>query len=157
MTNGGENGGGDDATPTFKSELPETDETVSPPVDLPPSPEIVTPPPGFTAAVPGPIESECQIQTSAAVLNWEFAEPRGEQQVDVSIFDEFVPGNYLTSQILSPETDSLTWNGLIPGAIYYWRISTRVDDAWVASESAQFQTEDCPQFDEAQTSAQRRT
>ena len=159
MTNGGNGDGGSAGTPTptFVSNLPETDETVSPPVSPPPTPQLVTPPPGFTAALPGSILSECQIQTAAVVLNWQVAQPRGDQQVDLSVFDEFVPGNYLASQTLSSDTDSLTWQGLIPGAIYHWRISTRINDAWVASETAQLQTEGCPQFDERQTSAQWRT
>lgn len=163
VANGGDNGGDDNGgdgltpTPTFPSKLPDTDETVSPNVTPPSDVEVVEPPPGFNLAIPGSVESECQTQTAAAVLNWQVAEPRGDQQVDVSVFDEFVPGNYLSSQVLASNTDSLTWQGLIPGALYHWRISTRINNAWVASESGQFQTEGCPQLDEAQTSALWRT
>jgi hypothetical protein len=148
--NGGQDGGdGAAPTPTFVSELPETDEIVSPPAATPPAVELVPPPPGFSPAVPQSSESECQVNYAAIVLNWQTAQPDGDQTVDLAAhYDEFVPGRYLSTQTLAADTDSLTWNGLIPGTVYYWRVSTRLNDVWVASQSAEFETIGCPQLDE---------
>ena len=157
VTNGDQSG---DAAatplPTFESQLPETDETVRPAASPPPAVELVAPPSGFSPAVPGRAISECQVDSSTAVLSWKTADPRGDQQVDLTVFDEFVPDHYLSSQILSSDTESLTWSGLIPGAAYFWRVSTRIDDTWVASQTSEFQAEGCPPLDETQASALRR-
>jgi hypothetical protein len=147
---GGSSNAGVAPTPTFVSLLPGTDETVSPAATPPAEVNLVTPPPGFSPAVPLSSESECQIRSSAVVLNWRAAELGRAQVVDlVSDFDDFVPGFYKTSQVLSPNVDSLTWTGLIPGVLYFWRINTRIDGEWVSSQSSQFVTQGCPPVDQA--------
>lgn len=152
VANGGDQNGGGEAspTPTFVSQLPETDETVNPEETAPPEVEPVSPPPGVSPALPLSSESECQVRTSAVVLTWQTGSPGGEQVVDlVSNFDDFAPGSYETSQVLSSDVDSLTWKGLTPGVRYFWRINTQIDSKWVTSQSSQFVAAGCEQIDEA--------
>ncbi len=149
------NGGNEDSTsggspsPTFASRLPETDETVGPETTPPPNVEIVSPPPGFSPALPLSSQSECQVRTSAVVLNWQTSDSGGEQLVDLAAdFDVFTPGRYVTSQVLSNDADSLTWKGLIPGVVYFWRVNTRIDSQWVPGQSSSFVAEACPPLDQ---------
>lgn len=155
VTNGNNQNGGDDSatagtpTPTFVSRLPETDEIINPEA-TPAEVKLGSPRPGFAPAAPLSSESECQIGSSAVVLNWRRADPAGEQVIDlVSDFNDFAPGSYRSSQLLSAEVDSLTWKGLIPGVLYFWRVTTKLDGEWAPGESAQFLAEGCPQQDPA--------
>jgi len=112
--------------------------------------ETIAPPGNFTPAIPGPVQSQCTTEGDVtATLTWAPAEPQGQaQRVELAPdFDEFVPGNYTTSQTLPAGESALIWTGLISGLDYFWRVSTETGDGWVAGESEGFTTIGCPPID----------
>lgn len=88
--------------------------------------------------------SQTETNQGLAHLSWAPAAPRGlEQRVDVTIFD-FSSGSYESSEPLSGETASLTWDRVNGQAIHSWRVVTRHADGWVTSATSTFEGPTCP-------------
>lgn len=140
-SNGSGNGGAGEATP--------------PPTPMPTivASEFVPPPDGFAPPSLGAVSSECTARGNAvAVLSWTPGDSESDGQ-EVNLLpggDNFVPGNYLTSGGLDAQTSTITRDDLEAGAVYFWRVNTRVGDNWVAGNSARFETARCLPPDSAQ-------
>lgn len=71
-------------------------------------------------------------------LHWRPAqEPGTEQRVQVTIFrDGFAQGLYEASGPLAPDRSSFEWHRVHGRAIHLWRVLTRHESGWTASETA---------------------
>jgi hypothetical protein len=44
---------------------------------------------------------------------------------------------------MSPATTGLSWDGLLPNSVHYWRVNTFRDGAWYPSPTQSFVTGRC--------------
>jgi hypothetical protein len=151
-TDGGGDGavsnGGNGASNGDSEETP-----TPPPAPTPATVEFIEAPAGFTAPALLGEDSQCTTGGDAsAVLTWQPSPFAEEQEVNVLLGgDNFIPGNYLSSGSLAGNVTQFTLaSGLRPGALYFWRINTRVESGWIAGVSSEFETARCPPTDQAQ-------
>jgi hypothetical protein len=68
----------------------------------------------------------------------------GEQWLDLSLYDTgFAPGAFVGAGPLPPGQSTYTWDGLVPGSVYYWRVNTEAADGWHGSPTWSFGTLSC--------------
>jgi uncharacterized protein YkwD len=66
---------------------------------------------------------------SAGVVQW----------LDISLSNNgFAPGTFLGAGPMSLGQNTLTWNGIKPGFVHYWRVNTLTSAGWVPSATGQF-------------------
>jgi len=68
----------------------------------------------------------------------------GSQWLDLSLYDTgFAGGTFVGKGPLPGGQSSLTWDGLMPAALYYWRVNTQGADSWRGSPTWSFGTLSC--------------
>jgi hypothetical protein len=70
--------------------------------------------------------------------------PGASQWLDLSIYDNgFAPGTFLSKGPLPNGQSGLTWEGMPPGLVYYWRVNTLAADGWHGSPGWSFGSVNC--------------
>jgi hypothetical protein len=70
-------------------------------------------------------------------FQWQSAQGALFQFVDLSLSDHFAPGTFLGAG-LSGAANQLTWNGLLPGRLHFWRVNALTPEGWVTSATGAF-------------------
>lgn len=71
-------------------------------------------------------------------FHWIAAQGAIWQWLDVSLSDHFAPGSFLGAGPLSGAQQELTWNGLAPNRVHFWRVNALTPQGWVTSEVKAF-------------------
>jgi hypothetical protein len=80
-----------------------------------------------------------------AVFRWTAGGGISLQWTDLSLFDNgFAPATFLGNGPMPPAVTSLSWDGLLPNSVHYWRVNTFRDGAWHPSATQSFVTGSCP-------------
>jgi hypothetical protein len=102
---------------------------------------------GCKMAFVGPVGQACSATYPGNVdvtFYWTpSSDPNAVQYLDLSFHSTFPPGAFLGVGPLSPETNSLTWPGLVPNAVHHWRVNTLIDGQWYTSWTGTFTTLPC--------------
>ena len=70
--------------------------------------------------------------------------PGGTQYLDLSMYDTgFAAGTFVGNGPLPGSQSALTWDGLIPASVYYWRVNTSTANGWYAGPTWSFGTLSC--------------
>jgi hypothetical protein len=140
-------------TQTVSSTTVSSSDTFGPPTGfLRPLPLPTAPPPPEPVTTNGAAARRLRYASSCdpaapsvavVTLAWQPA-GNGQQLVAVAIrSDGFDRASYGVSAPLPPDQSGYAVRAVEPGGVYYWRVMTRVADAWVASEPATFTGPTC--------------
>jgi hypothetical protein len=83
---------------------------------------------------------QCLGGTANAVFSWAPVANADVQYVDLSLANNgFAGGTFIGFGPLTGTTNSIQWNGLLPGQTHYWRVSAGVPGfGWVFSQTGSF-------------------
>jgi len=69
--------------------------------------------------------------------------PGGTQYLDLSMYDGFASGGFVGKGPLPGGQSTLTWDGLMPASVYYWRVNTQTANGWSTGPMWSFGTLSC--------------
>ena len=70
--------------------------------------------------------------------------PNAKQFLDLTLFNmNFAPTTFVGNGPLPESQSTLTWDNLIPGTLYYWRVNAQAADGWHATPTQSFGTVSC--------------
>lgn len=91
-----------------------------------------------SAAFLGQPASTCANGSASVTFSW--TPGSGVVQwLDISLYNNgFAGGTFLGAGPMGLGQSSLTWNGIKPGLVHYWRVNTLTSAGWIASATGQF-------------------
>jgi len=115
------------------------------PAAPPPAP---APPPSPYAARPISAAQGCSALypgRAVVIFAWSTGLVAGDSQwLDLSLFDNgFVGGTYVGAGPFAGYAGSFIWDGLLPGAVHYYRVNTHAYGGWHPSGTYSFRTQLC--------------
>lgn len=113
---------------------------------LPPPPP--PPPPSLVAASPISAAQACSTRLPGRMIvsfRWTHPLLTGNSQwIDLSLFNNgFAFGTFIGAGPLSGSTEAFVWDGLLQGALHYYRINTEAFGGWHPSATYSFRTPIC--------------
>ena len=88
---------------------------------------------------------DCTPNNVGVTFTWIPVAGAEVQWLDLSLTDnDFAAGTFLGAGPLDPSTDQFSWDGLIPGSQYFWRINALTPNGWVPSATDAFSTCNAP-------------
>ncbi len=84
--------------------------------------------------------SDCSNGSTANVtFQWTPVAGASVHWLDISLADNgFAPGTFISAGPFSGSQAGFTWQGLLPGAVHYWRVNALTANGWVPSATGTF-------------------
>jgi hypothetical protein len=108
---------------------------------------VVTVDPGGGAVATGlAADPGCEGSLPRVRLSWTPAGSGGQVVAVSARPGGLESGSYSASEELSPSASTYELRDSQPGGVYYWRVLTRSDGGWAASETGQYEGPTCVPF-----------
>jgi hypothetical protein len=76
-------------------------------------------------------QAVCSGASATVTFGWTPVPGAIDLWLDISLVDDgFQPGTASRRALLLPARNALSWEGLTPGAVHYWRVNARMDGGW---------------------------